>query len=140
MNFIYYKEFLMLLKIYMAAFVLFILQEFNNTQKKLIGQELIFILLGIKLLFGKDLSIIIYFQIFFIIILGKERKIMLEKYMPALETEEHDLNVGRDLLGDVKGTGKKKEKKRKCQQKSRIIEKIWWKSPRLKVKGMDLFL
>jgi hypothetical protein len=39
---------------------------------------------------------------------------MLEKYMPALETEEHDLNVGRDLLGDVKGTGKKKEKKRKC--------------------------
>jgi len=45
----------------MAAFVLFILQEFNNTQKELIGQELIFILLGIKLLFGKDLSIIIYF-------------------------------------------------------------------------------
>jgi hypothetical protein len=28
--------------------------------------------------------------------------------MPALETEEHDLNVGRDLLGDVKGTGKKR--------------------------------
>jgi len=32
--------------------------------------------------------------------------------MPALETEEHDLNVGRDLLGDVKGTGKKKGKEK----------------------------
>jgi hypothetical protein len=37
---------------------------------------------------------------------------MLEKYMPALETEEHDLNVGRDLLGDVKGTGGKKRKRK----------------------------
>jgi len=31
MDSIYYKKFLILLKIYVAAFVLFILQEFNNT-------------------------------------------------------------------------------------------------------------
>lgn len=49
MDSIYYKESLMLLKIYVAAFILFILQEFNNPEEKLIGQELVFILQGIKL-------------------------------------------------------------------------------------------
>jgi len=63
-NFIYSKESLMLLKNYVVAFILFILQEFNNTQEELIGEELILILLDIKLLFGNDLSIIIYFGYF----------------------------------------------------------------------------
>jgi hypothetical protein len=54
----------MLLKNYVVAFILFILQEFNNTQEELIGEELILILLDIKLLFGNDLSIIIYFGYF----------------------------------------------------------------------------
>jgi len=39
---------------------------------------MIFILLGIKLLFGKDLSIIIYFGYFSLSYLGKEWKTMLE--------------------------------------------------------------
>jgi hypothetical protein len=44
----------------MAAFDLLILQEFHIKQKKLIGQKLIFILQGIRLLFSKDSSTIIY--------------------------------------------------------------------------------
>jgi hypothetical protein len=48
----------------MAAFDLLILQEFHIKQKKLIGQKLIFILQGIRLLFSKDSSTIIYLRCF----------------------------------------------------------------------------
>jgi hypothetical protein len=56
---IYYKESLMLLKTYVAAFGLLILQGFHIKQD-LIGQKLICILQGIGLFFSKDSSIIIY--------------------------------------------------------------------------------
>jgi hypothetical protein len=48
----------------MVAFDLLILQEFHIKQKKLIGQKLIFILQGIRLLFSKDSSTIIYLGCF----------------------------------------------------------------------------
>jgi len=54
----------MLFRNYMAAFDLLILQEFHIKQKKLIGQKLIFILQGIRLLFSKDSSTIIYLGCF----------------------------------------------------------------------------
>jgi len=46
---IYYKEFLMLFKTYMASFDLLILQGFYIKQEELTGQKSIFILQGIKL-------------------------------------------------------------------------------------------
>jgi len=46
---IYYKEFLMLFKIYMASFDLLILQGLHIKQEELTGQKSILILQGIKL-------------------------------------------------------------------------------------------
>ena len=54
----------MLFRNHMVAFDLLILQEFHIKQKKLIGQKLIFILQGIRLLFSKDSSTIIYLGCF----------------------------------------------------------------------------
>jgi len=48
MHSIYYKESLMLLRTYVAAFVLLVLQGFYIKQKELIGHKLILILQGIK--------------------------------------------------------------------------------------------
>jgi len=59
MDFIHYKESLMILKTYVVAFRLLILQGFHIKQEELIGHKLILILQGIKLLFSKDSSTII---------------------------------------------------------------------------------
>ena len=64
MDFINYKESLMILKTYVVAFRLLILQGFHIKQEELIGQKLILILQGIKLLFSKDSSIIIFLGYF----------------------------------------------------------------------------
>jgi hypothetical protein len=57
---IYYKESLMLLANCVVAFDLLILQGFHIKQEELICQKLILILQGIKLLFSKDSSTIIF--------------------------------------------------------------------------------
>jgi ABC-type uncharacterized transport system involved in gliding motility auxiliary subunit len=54
----------MILKTYVVAFRLLILQGFHIKQEELIGQKLILILQGIKLLFSKDSSIIIFLGYF----------------------------------------------------------------------------
>jgi len=54
----------MLSRTHVVAFSLLILQEFYIKQEELIGYKLIFILQGIKLLFSKDSSIIIYLGYF----------------------------------------------------------------------------
>jgi hypothetical protein len=64
MDFINYKESLMILKTYVVAFRLLILQGFHIKQEEWIGQKLILILQGIKLLFSKDSSIIIFLGYF----------------------------------------------------------------------------
>jgi hypothetical protein len=64
MNFIHDKEFLMLLKTYVAVFNLLILQVFYIKQEELLGHKLILILHGIRLLFSKDSLIIIFLGYF----------------------------------------------------------------------------
>jgi ABC-type uncharacterized transport system involved in gliding motility auxiliary subunit len=54
----------MILETYVVAFRLLILQGFHIKQEELIGQKLILILQGIKLLFSKDSSIIIFLGYF----------------------------------------------------------------------------
>jgi hypothetical protein len=54
----------MILKTYVVAFRLLILQGFHIKQEEWIGQKLILILQGIKLLFSKDYSIIIFLGYF----------------------------------------------------------------------------
>jgi len=63
-DFIHYKESLMLLGTYVAAFGFLILWEFHIKQEELIGQKLILILQSIILLFNKDSSTIIYLVYF----------------------------------------------------------------------------
>jgi hypothetical protein len=48
----------------MAPFDLFILQGFHIKQKELIGHKIILILQGIKVLFNKDSSTIIFLRYF----------------------------------------------------------------------------
>jgi hypothetical protein len=64
MDSIYYKESLKLFGTYVAAFVLLILQGFHIKQKELIGHKIILILQGIKVLFNKDSSTIIFLRYF----------------------------------------------------------------------------
>jgi hypothetical protein len=64
MDFIHYKESLMILGTYVTTFGLLILQGFHIKQKKLICQKLILILQGIIILFSKDPLIIIYLEYF----------------------------------------------------------------------------
>jgi hypothetical protein len=64
MDSIHYKESLMILGIYVTTFELLILQRFHIKQEELIGHKLILILQGIRIIFNKDPSTIIYLGYF----------------------------------------------------------------------------
>jgi hypothetical protein len=63
-DFIHYKKYLILLRTYVVAFDLLILQGFHIKYEELIGQKFIFILQGIMFLFSKNSSTIIYLRYF----------------------------------------------------------------------------